>query len=187
MDNCRLNHNQVSALILEELALHPMLEPVDIYKVLYQALFGPAHIVRDLGQLQRSISSEIWQMKQLYQPLFQQLGPVYSRISLSALKLSSDLADRQQKIECLSAWIIDSCSEYRDVDQEFLQCWEEHLPLMQRLLTSEPKAWEIASDLASSGSLPSHSPLFHANYHPHYRLVRMDLTDHYQRFMELNK
>jgi hypothetical protein len=187
MDNCRLNHDQVSALILEELALHPMLEPVDLFKLLYQAMFGPAHIVRDLGQLQKSISSELWQIKQQYQPLFQELGPIYTRLSLSALRLSSDLQDRQQKIECLSAWILDSCSEYQDVNQEFLQCWEEHLPLMQRLLKSDSASWDQASTIAQNGELPSHSPLFHTNYHPHYRLVRMDLTEHYQRFMELNK
>jgi hypothetical protein len=81
----KLSTEEVRQLILSELALHPECEHVDLYKLLYQALFGPFHLIRDLGQLKLSISSELWQMSSPYEPHYQQIGQIYTRLSLSAL------------------------------------------------------------------------------------------------------
>jgi len=187
MKKCELTAEHISDLIKSELCVHPRLEPVDLYKLLYQTLYGPSHIVRDQGQVSLNISSELWQMTAAYTPLYQNLGPIYTRISLSVLKTGNSIPDRQQKIDALSRWILASCSEYDDVSSDFFSCWNSHLPVMQSLLETSPEAWDKASALAEAGKIPSHSELFHRHYDPHYRLVRMDKTDHYQHFMELNQ
>lgn len=187
MKKCELTTEQICDLIKSELCVHPLLEPVDLYKLLYQAMYGPSHIVRDLGQVSLNISSELGQMTTPYEPLYQNIGARYTRISLSVLRLGNIIPDRQLKIEALSRWILASCSEYAEVSSDFLSCWNSHLSTMQSLLSASPEAWDKASALAEAGKIPSHSELFHRHYDPHYRLVRMDNTEHYQHFMELKQ
>jgi hypothetical protein len=71
-----INSIEIIKLIDDEIDLHPKLEPVDLYKVLYQALYGPFHIVRDFKQLVTSIRSELWMMNSVYLPYFKRLVPV---------------------------------------------------------------------------------------------------------------
>lgn len=187
MKICPINSKEIIKLIDDEIDLHPKLEPVDLYKVLYQALYGPFHIVRDFKQLVTSISSEIWMMKSVYLPIFQKIGPCYTRISLSAIRLDSDHEMNLARVECLARWILDSCVLYEDVRHHFLERWRENLDMMRQKLPSTSSAWDRANELAELGQLPSHSRVFHQHYQPHYRLVDSKLTANFDRFMELNK
>ncbi len=168
-----------------ELSLHPRLEPVDLYKMLYQALYGPFHILRDPEHLKMSIESEIQTMQQAYQPDFQELGPVYSRLSLSMIKHDQDAEMNSLRIACLADWILDSCRKVEDVTQDFLRNWNGHKSLFREKLPASDELWLKAEQLANQGILPSHSELFHAHYHPHYRLIDHHLTNHKQIIMEL--
>lgn len=187
MPQIEFNALQIEEIILDELKVHPKLEPVDIYKLLYQAMYGPSHIVRDLGQLSMSISSELWQSEQPYYPFYQDIGPVYTRISLSVLKVDSDVKERQTIIDYLSRWIIASCEEEPDDIELLRHSWNLSLPMMKRLMPAESEAWDKVTEMVSHGRITSHSAAFHHYYSPHYRLVRKDLKDYYKYFMELNK
>ncbi len=181
----KISTEEVQQLVLSELAVHPECEPVDIYKLLYQALFGPFHLIRDLGQLKLRISSELWQMNRSYEPHYQQIGQIYTRLSLSALYVDTNLSDRDSKIECLAHWVLASAHAYDDNPQDFFGCWSQHQSLLQELIPGDPQTWDELSSAAQRGLIYSHSKRFHEHYDPHYRLVRMDLTEHFNRFMEL--
>jgi len=186
MGSCALNPDVIHRIVNLELQLHPHAEPIDIYKLLYQALFGPSHIVRDYARLCLNINSELWQMEHTYQPLIQDLE-TYSRISLSHFRPGMELDKRQQAIECLAQWVLDSCTTYENESMAFLECWNLHLPYFKESLAADNAKWDYAGSLATKAQIPSHSKLYHAKHHPHYRLVSMKLTHHYNRFMELTK
>jgi hypothetical protein len=186
MKICPIDAAKIRSMIEIELQWHPILEPVDLYKLLYQGLYGPNHIVRDFKQLCLGIDSELWQMQNSYEPLFQDVGPCYTRISLNALKQDKDIKMRRARIESLASWILASSVSIDAVSADFIQKWRLHKHILTARLPATPQLWSVADQLAESGTLPSHSSTYHRNYHPHYRLINPNQIEHKQKFMELN-
>ncbi|MCB5278839.1 MAG: hypothetical protein PHN71_03005 [Candidatus Cloacimonetes bacterium] len=184
MKICPIDSSSIENLVQYELQLHPQSEPVDLFKLLYQALYGPFHIIKDLKQLSLGISSELWKMQHSYLPHFQNIGPCYTRLSLSLINVNNR-KHSQDTINCLTRWIISSCVLYQDVQQDFYERWKLYRPYLVAALPSNIENWNYADDLAEKGILPSHSALFHQYYHPHYRLVDLSLDKYKQEFMEL--
>lgn len=182
----KLNTEDVIRFTTLEIKLHPHLEPVDIYKLLYQALYGPFHIVKDIKQLSLAIDSELWQMQSIYKPNIQKIGPLYSRLSLSIIKQDNDPEMRQNRIKCMAEWILDSCDTIDDVRQDFKHNWFKFRDILIHLLPASKGAWHYADQLVEEGLLPSHSETFHKHYQPHYRLINHNLTKHKEIFLELN-
>jgi hypothetical protein len=182
----KLNHDHVTQIASLELKLHPQLEPVDMYKLLYQALYGPFHIVKDIKQLCISIDLELWQIESSYKPDFQELGPLYSRLSLSLIKQDKNPTMRQRRITSMAEWILDSCDIIGDVRDDFRRQWLDYREIFQQLLPASTEAWLKADRLVEDGLLPSHSETFHKHYQPHYRLINHNLTKHKEIFLELN-
>ncbi len=183
---CRIDSDVLHKMVIDELALHPHSDPVDLYKLLYQALYGPFHIVRDFKQLCSGIASEFWSMQDTYEPLYQRIGPCYTRLSLSSIKRDGDTDKINLRIEYLARWILDSCILFEDVSRDFLRRWQEIRPIIQQELPSTSYKWQQVDELAVAGRLPSHSTIFHKHYHPSYRLVDAHLSDHIDKFMEIN-
>ncbi|MCK9556876.1 MAG: hypothetical protein M0R50_02395 [Candidatus Cloacimonetes bacterium] len=186
MKICQIDQSEIESMVSEELRLHPFLEPVDLYKLLYQALYGPFHIVRDFKQLCLGISAEIWRITEPYLPHYQDIGPGYTRISLSSIKHDGSVDRLNERIESLSNWILASCMLCEDVRQDFRERWRNNRHLLSNALPASPEAWQLADSLAERGELPSHSKLFHQHYEPHYRLVDMSLKQYREDFLELN-
>jgi hypothetical protein len=187
MKICELNDIAIHEIVSQELQLHPMLEPTDLFKLLYQALYGPFHIVRDFKQLCDGISKELWIMKHAYAPLFQEIGHCYTRISLSAIKRDGDKDKVNTRVECLARWILDSCVLYEDVREDFNARWIHWRHILHSALPGKPEAWNKADEIAAKGLIPSHSQVFHDMYHPHYRLVDINLKQHHELFLEINR
>lgn len=166
---------QILEIIAGELFYHPALKPVDLFKALYQAAFGPFHIIQDKGKLIQAISGELWQMEHEYQPLLQNIGKKYSRISLSFFTKERDLDARAAAIEHLADWILSSSEPVEDAAEISKILWEKYLPFLKEMLSASASDWAIAQAYIDSGRLPSHSPEYHAAYHPHYRIVEYDL------------
>lgn len=184
---CELSIDIVNKMVENELKYHPLLEPVDFYKLLYQALYGPFHIVQDYEQVLRAIKDEVELSSSLYEPVYQELGPCYSRVSLAYIQTEAEPQLRQRKIACLADWLLESCVPLPDVSSDFRLQWKLYRPVFEGALVASAEAWEKAYYLAQAGKLPSHSQTFHQHYQPHYRLVNKNLSKHYQLFMEFNK
>ncbi|MCB5270251.1 MAG: hypothetical protein LHW56_00240 [Candidatus Cloacimonetes bacterium] len=183
---CELSADIVSQMVEDELKHHPHLEPVDLYKLLYQALYGPFHIVQDYDQVFRAIEAEVEQSSLCYEPIYQELSPCYSRVSLAYIQADDEPQLRQSKITCLTDWLLESCVALPDVAQDFQRQWKLYRHLLFSVLPANPETWQKADCLARAGKLPSHSQTFHQHYQPHYRLVNKNLSKHYQLFMEFN-
>ncbi|MDI3503125.1 MAG: hypothetical protein PWP64_61 [Candidatus Cloacimonadota bacterium] len=186
MKTSPLNNLDLKNMVELELHLHPLLEPIDLYKLLYQALYGPHHIIRDFKQLYTSINSELGLMQENYEPLFQEIGPYYSRLSLSAIKKDGDTLLRQKRIEALTEWIMASSCVIPNTAIDFVLQWKSYEPMLKEHLPADPPSWAKADQLAEQNILPSHSDIYRQNYHPHYRLINPKLAKYKQKFMELN-
>ncbi|MCB5262902.1 MAG: hypothetical protein LHW64_00340 [Candidatus Cloacimonetes bacterium] len=186
MKICELNTDIVTKLVEDELSYHPHLEPVDLYKLLYQALYGPFHIAGDYEQVFRSIQTEVELSSSLYEPLFQELGPCYSRVSLAFIQSENEPSLRQRKIAFLTDWLLESSLDLPDVKSDFQRQWELYRHLLKTAVLASPVSWQEADDLVKAGHLPSHSQTFHQHYQPHYRLVNINYNKQYQLFMEFN-
>lgn len=186
MKICHHEIVEIKRIVSQEITIHPFLEPVDIYKLLYQAFYGPFHIVRDFKQLCLGISSEVWRIRKPYLPLYQDIGSCYTRISLSTIKRDSDADKLNERIESLGKWILASCVLFEDVRQDFRERWMFYRKLIEQALPARDEDWKIADNMAETGDLPSHSKLFHEHYDPHYRLVDMSLNHYKDDFLELN-
>ena len=187
MKICELSTDIVSKMVEDEQRHHPLLEPVDLYKLLYQALYGPFHIVQDYDQVFRAIEAEVEQSSSRYEPIYQELGPCYSRVSLASIQSEDEPPLRQRKIACLTDWLLDSSVSLPDVSSDFRMQWKLYRPVFESALVADTETWQKADYLVKAGKLPSHSETFHQHYQPHYRLVNKNLSKHYQLFMEFNK
>jgi len=162
-----------------EIKLHPGLNLIDIYKLFYQALFGPNHIIRDHSHVCATIQQEMKQMQGLYHPIWQELGN-FSRISLSALqRLDGDTSTSAMK---LTDWMLASLSE---VDESaFPSLWLDLKGMISRTITFSDQHWNEVCHIVNSGAIPSHSGHYKSLYHPHYRLVDSTL-DEYKEFFKI--
>ncbi len=187
MGICKLSFDLVSSLVKDELRYHPHLEPVDLYKLLYQALYGPFHIVQDYEQVFRAIETEAEQSSTRYEPVYQELGPCYSRVSLAYIQPEDEPQLKRRKIALLADWLLESCAPLPDVRDDFQMQWKLYRHLLKSALPASTETWQSADHLVEAGKLPSHSQTFHHHYQPHYRLVNNNHDKHYQLFMEFNK
>lgn len=170
--------NSLDEALKLELKLHPAANLIDIYKLIYQALYGPSHIISDHATLCRSIETELSQMEGVYNPPMQNLG-VYSRISLSVLHIPGVMLS--EAISKLADWLLASKA---NVDETtILNSWHVLKPMIEQHYTASQGEWNEVNSLVSSGSIPSHSTLFKSLCHPHYRLINNTLnayTDYFK-------
>lgn len=169
--------NSLDEALKLELKLHPAANLIDIYKLIYQALYGPSHIISDHATLCRSIETELSQMEGDYNPPMQNLG-VYSRISLSVLHIPGVMLS--EAISKLAEWLLASKA---DVDEtSIISFWHDLKPLIEKHITASQGEWDEVHSLVSSGSIPSHSTLYKSLYHPHYRLINHSLNAYMDYF-----
>lgn len=169
----------IEQLIKSELSIHPACKLVDIYKLLFQAYFGPAHILKDRDTVANSIRVEALSMQHPYLPLIQDIGNSigFNRISLSVLlpavqnnevllnEQCYQLADSMQQ-SCLSASPPFTISEL----------WKANKEIIIGLYHADRTDWQEITAMAERGSIPSHSDAFKSTYDPHYRVI-YNLTD----------
>ena len=61
-------HAQCAEALKEYAARYPMAEPIDLYKLVFQDLYGPGHLLTDSAAAMRYISAEVAQMSDTAYP-----------------------------------------------------------------------------------------------------------------------
>jgi hypothetical protein len=174
-----LSDADLLAAIHAELETHPLLELVDIYKLMLQACYGPSHIIRDKAQVAESIYNEALNMKDTYLPMYQDIGndKGYCRISLSvfipALQVSKD--QLREKCNILADIMLLSCDDYQDFSS-LAKRWMALATPISKFLSATPEQWQQVNEMAEKGQVPSHSLRFANAYHPHYRVLKPSVS-----------
>lgn len=170
----------IEQIIINELALHPSCKLIDIYKLLFQAYFGPAHLLRDRASVTESIMTETLSMQHAYKPLIQDIGNGmgYCRISLGNLKpdTSNNPVSFKQQCEALADLMQLSCLE-AEPPYTINDIWENYKKTILAIYPASKEEWEEVSTLAKVAMLPSHSDNFRNTYLPHYRIIDIQLVE----------
>lgn len=176
-DRFILSYRDLAQIVQTELELHPRLELNDLYKLIFQASFGPGHLLENPTLVSENIYREVCAMQDDFWPYLQDIGNGigFFRFSLSwfralqpdALKLKCDLL---AELMIKSAPLAESgCS--------ITELWPSLTPMLIELFPATPQAWEAVNTLAAKGQFPSHSESYRKNYHPHYRLLHLSCSD----------
>ena len=132
---------------------YPAAEPTDLYKLVFQDLYGPGHLLTDSLAAARYISSEVAQMSDTAYP--RELGSLHDDGPFPLY-------------------------EYTLCDSNFVRV---NLILVKRGLLSLPELVSALLRSTEGMTVPdarfvmSHSAAFKAAYDPHYRIVRRDIFE----------
>ncbi len=158
-------------LIDTELKLYPKAQAVDFYKLFYQAVFGPAHILKNKQKAYEFFLKEIEysaENKQIQDISFMQND--FIRVGLGLVN------DRERFFE-----IFLKSAEIKNVIsfEEWLEIWKEVKISLKRYnienLDSDLK--QIDKAVTSGKTVFSHSDIYKRLYNPHYRVVSKKLWE----------
>ncbi len=168
---------QTNKLLLKQFNMYPYMQPEDVFKFLYQSVFGCEHLVADEKSVVDYIKSEYENTDYIERELVQALDGDYSRVYLGWLDRGLS-ADTLGKLFCLSA----KCEKLtvEELEEKLLSVGK---------LTEENKFSFSYNDYKSklekwkSMGYPSlhHSDFFRKEYKPAYRVI----ANEYVQFLPL--
>lgn len=162
--------NRWVAIFRQHLDRYPQMELVDLYKLLYQATCGPAHLVSDSVEVYQEIRAELEGLVAAPEPLTENIDAhgAYMRINLKSFKYYGGDPRQLARIVCNSAKL-DS-----NAHQKLQQRWQLVGQLIRDgLLPFTVAAYEELTDTLQAANFPAvhHSPTYRRMYQPAYRVV----------------
>ena len=165
-----------------QMSLYPESTLQDLYKVFFQAEFGPEHIIADTASAGRYLASELMipdKSDIMYEPIG--VDSAFFRVHLCAVQ--SGKISRNQLFD---AFILGA----RKVETDEIAAWAEKWHKIESVIASmNLQLTDYEADRATIDSLLNagqyalhHSQQFRDAYDPHYRIVRKDLF--YERLYE---
>ncbi|MCQ2429309.1 MAG: hypothetical protein MJ192_03150 [Clostridia bacterium] len=164
-----------SAVIAAHAAAYPAMQPTDAVKLVYQAVFGGGHLIRDEEACRRYLNAEYASVPQTAGPLAEVIAVPGQgsrgivRVHLSALDAHGLAPDRLAAVFIASAPLIKGTRA----------AFEDSLSLLREAADSGSFRFDRAAldtyldEYLRIPGLPpvSHSPEYREAYAPHYRVV----------------
>lgn len=157
-------------LLLAHVARYPLLEPQDVYKLLFQGCCGPEHAV-ERGGAQARLAEEIAALREAeLEPMIEPLPPggAYVRVHLRPFVAGGG------RHEELAAAFVRSAQPVAGGRRELGELWAQVEALAEAGLLpfAGERAREYGVVQASAGYPPCrHSPKFNTAYWPAYRVI----------------
>lgn len=189
--NPELDTAQLQEIISLEHVLHPLAEPVDYYKLLFQAAYGPSHMSPDQQTVYNCLKAELSSLADDYRPYFQDIGSgtAFIRISLSIInQAQSELqfSKIEEQAELLTALIMKSRLQTGISPRHWKQVWDKAKPLVEKFLPFRSADRELIDSLLNNDVIPHHSEQFRSSYMPHYRIIHRDLLPELETGLGIN-
>ncbi len=156
-------------LITEHLVRYPAAEPVDVYKLLYQGVCGPEHLIAAPGDFAARLQTEYEAVRGVADgPLWE---PVRPDGKLGRLHLRPYKA-RGGELTALLAACLEAAAQPWDTAATLAGLW-------QAVAAGRGAAWQtLTARLTAQGYPPvHHSERYRAAYRPAYRLVTRAWSD----------
>lgn len=168
----------IQKLINQELDIHPGSDCFDLYKLLFQAFYGPTHMIAATSDIIIWIDKEHSGMKKPYLPLVQDigLGRGFVRMSLSFLDNDRQIVSTDIDLRCISpadlaeAITLSKLPEGIDAN-EWFSVWQTIQAVVFQSIKPEIGQIEALNQMALAADTPHHSQMFRDKYEPHYRIV----------------
>jgi len=155
--------------------LRPDLEVVDVYKMLFQSVFGVQHILHDKAKryLEEELST-LEMQKSSDEPLIENISidNVMVRVNLRPFKMRGLSSDK------LFLAMVTSAKEPRGTRETFLKLWNRFKSLVEagRLNFDRPSLEDFYRKVEKENYPPyHHSERYRRSYSPAYRVVKREV------------
>ena len=153
-----------------ELKSKPMSDDQDIYKLIHQACYGPAHIISDISASERYLTKEYSETRRdkkgtLYEPITP--GGNIGRLNLGVAK------KMRLDVSVIFDVLKTSANEFVE-DENFMNIW-----FLAREIMNQQSTNEKLDELAMKPEPPAvhHSMLYKTAYKPAYRVVLLEVLN----------
>jgi hypothetical protein len=159
----------LSSYLLKEAALHPLEQAQDVYKHLYQASFGPEHLLTDPDAVARYLHEE-WETvaPAKKEALYDEISPSLVRVNIARYK-----AQGYQEATLLRMFL-GAQEGIKDSEMVLAEGLETATSLIiAKKLPVSLEDWERFMRLLKAMPLGPvhHSEFYREHYDPHYRLA----------------
>lgn len=171
-----MNEQEVKSLIKEHLERRPLMRARDVYKLLYQGVFGIGHIMGDRA-------GEWLEFEAKNINLDDHLGdPLLERVSFDSLMVRVNLRPYLRMRLSLSKLFLAMKKSAKKIENEksFLKAWDvfREMVYSQVFQIDKEEFEELDSEIRREGCKPHHhSKIYRNAYHPAYRVVRRDVFE----------
>ena len=154
-------NNDLLEVVKKHLEMYPLMQEEDLYKLVHQSFFGPAHYINDVSWANQYIKVEA-ESSETVDPEIIYIGGGYYRYQL---------VNDEEYLNTLCEAFVESANhitENKDGFKKVLENVSKHLPngeLKEKFnkLINEMDSFDYPAI--------SHSYIYSLNYHPHYRIV----------------
>jgi hypothetical protein len=190
-DNTNLKAIDIKQVISLELNQHPELKLIDIYKLVFQAYLGPAHLLADTNESAKKIMTEILLHPEPYKPLKQDIGSQngFFRLSLDCLvpvlqlKKEKAISELYRKSFLLAELMQESVLDFT-YNLDITKLWKETIPVIQQLIVFDINEWQQVNAIAESKAIPRHSQQYKTLYNPKYRVLKYQFYDDIEKLLQ---
>ena len=190
-DSTNLKAIDIKQVISLELNQHPELKLIDIYKLVFQAYLGPAHLLADTNESAKKIMTEILLHPEPYKPLKQDIGSQngFFRLSLDCLvpvlqlKKEKAISELYRKSFLLAELMQESVLDFT-YNLDITKLWKETIPVIQQLIVFDINEWQQVNAIAESKAIPRHSQQYKTLYNPKYRVLKYQFYDNIEKLLQ---
>ena len=190
-DNTNQKAIDIKQVISLELNQHPELKLIDIYKLVFQAYLGPAHLLADTNESAKKIMTEILLHPEPYKPLKQDIGSQngFFRLSLDCmvpvlqLKKEKAISELYRKSFLLAELMQESVLDFT-YNMDITKLWKETIPVIQQLIVFDINEWQQVNAIAESKAIPRHSQQYKTLYNPKYRVLKYQFYDDIEKLLQ---
>ena len=190
-DSTNLKAIDIKQVISLELNQHPELKLIDIYKLVFQAYLGPAHLLADTNESAKKIMTEILLHPEPYRPLKQDIGSQngFFRLSLDCLvpvlqlKKEKAISELYRKSFLLAELMQESVLDFT-YNLDITKLWKETIPVIQQLIVFDINEWQQVNAIAESKAIPRHSQQYKTLYNPKYRVLKYQFYDNIEKLLQ---
>ena len=190
-DNTNQKAIDIKQVISLELNQHPELKLIDIYKLVFQAYLGPAHLLADTNESAKKIMTEILLHPEPYKPLKQDIGSQngFFRLSLDCmvpvlqLKKEKAISELYRKSFLLAELMQESVLDFT-YNMDITKLWKETIPVIQQLIVFDINEWQQVNAIAESKAIPRHSQQYKTLYNPKYRVLKYQFYDNIEKLLQ---
>jgi hypothetical protein len=175
------NFDDIKAKVRDLIVCHqrryPMMQIEDVYKLIYQSIMGPGHLLSDekraFAALKKEIANSPGREKDIFVDISLNIKLV--RVNLNVFAKKSGYADKLFSAMKKTAVAIQPDKE------KFQEVWETigEMLLNRNLTIGNYAKWILLTDRLSRDSFPPivHSSIYRRLYSPSYRVILYDLVD----------
>jgi dephospho-CoA kinase len=150
---------------------YPLLEPVDLAKLIYQNEFGNGHFIQDEAASLARLKQEVSQLRSSGSQLFEPIGNGLDRLHLGALGDTLPL-------ETVHRFFVVTAA----VPRGSVRGFEQKLEVLRELCPDDSLDSFLAGYQQAGYPPISHSTRYKEEYAPSYRVVRSDFALYYPIF-----